>query len=84
MAMKSKNPGTLSTTGVKYLNVDKGYTYIVRVQIKKKYFVVWKGITKSIGEKVALKVQEIMEKGDTAFLEWYDYDMESWLKDNGY
>ena len=73
-----------STTGVKYLNIDKGYLYMVRVQIKGKHFLVWKGTDKDIGEKIAKKVQSIMLKGESAFLDWFDYDMERWLKDNGY
>lgn len=84
MAMRGDNPNSRSTTGVKYLNIDKGYIYMVRVQIKKKHFVVWKGTDKEIGTTIAKKVQSIMRKGEGAFLEWYDYDMESWLKDNGY
>ena len=82
--IKGTTPNLKNTTGTKYLNIDKGYLYIVRVQIKKKHFVVWKGTNKSIGEKIAKKVQSIMLKGEGAFLDWYDYDMERWLKSNGY
>lgn len=82
--IKGTAPNSRSTTGIKYLNIDKGYLYIVRVQIKKKHFVVWKGTDKSIGEKIAKKVQSIMLNGEGAFLDWYDYDMEGWLKSNGY
>ena len=82
--IKGTTPNSKSTTGIKYLNIDKGYLYIVRVQIKKKHFVVWEGTDKSIGEKIAKKVQSIMLKGEGAFLDWYDHDMERWLKSNGY
>lgn len=84
MAMRGTVPGTLSTTGVKYLNIDVGYTFIVRVIIKRKHFVVWKGFDKEVGTKIAKKVQSIMAKGEANFLEWYDYEMEGWLKYNGY
>ena len=82
--IKGTTPNSKSTTGIKYLNIDRGYLYIVRVQIKKKHFVVWKGTDKSIGKKIAEKVQSIMLNGEGAFLDWYDYDMERWLKSNGY
>ena len=85
--IKGTTPNSRSTTGVKYLNVDRGYIYIVRVQIKKKHFVMWKGTDKSIGEKIAKKVQSVILKGESAFLDWYDYEREEWLKelkDNGY
>lgn len=82
--IKGTTPNSRSTTGVKYLNIDRDHRYIVRVQIKKKHFVVWKGIDKSIGEKIAKKVQSIMLKGEGVFLDWYDYDMKEWLKTNGY
>lgn len=82
--IKGTTPNSRSTTGVKYLNIDRDHRYIVRVQIKKKHFVVWKGTDKSIGEKIAKKVQSIMLKSEGAFLDWYDYDMEGWLKSNGY
>lgn len=74
-------PGRLSTTGVKYLNIDKGYMYIARVAIKRKHFVVWKGYNFSAGKAVAEKIQELMAKSEAAFLEWYDYEMEAWLED---
>lgn len=77
-----KSPGRGSTTEVKYLNVDKGYMYIARVQIKGKHFVVWRGANKAIGKMVAEKLQDLMLKGDGAFLDWYDYEMEDWLKEN--
>ena len=82
--IKGTTPNSRSTTGIKYLNIDRDHRYIVRVQIKKKHFVVWKGTDKSIGEKIAKKVQSIMLKGEGAFLDWYDYDMKEWLKANGY
>lgn len=87
MAIQGNNPGRLSTTGVKYLNIDKGYKYIARVAIKRKNFVVWQGYNYSAGEKVAKKIQELMMKGEAVFLDWYDYEREEWLKelkDNGY
>lgn len=87
MAIQRTNPGRLSTTGVKYLNIDKGYKYVARVTIKRKHFVVWQGYNYSVGEKVAKKIQELMMKGEAVFLDWYDYEREEWLKelkDNGY
>jgi hypothetical protein len=74
------SPGKGSTTGVKYLNIDKGYLYVARVQIKGKHFVVWKGVDKSIGVIVARKIQELMLKGEGVFLEWFDYDKDEWLE----
>ena len=84
MAMKSTKPNARSTTGVKYLHIDIGYTYVVRVIIKKKHFIVWKGVDKDIGTKITMKVQSIMAKGEAAFLDWFDYDMGVWLENNGY
>ena len=87
MAIQGTNPGRLSTTGVKYLNIDKGYKYVARVAIKGKHFVVWQGYNYSVGEKAAKKIQELMMKGEAVFLDWYDYEREEWLKglkDNGY
>ena len=87
MALKNKTmPSKLSTTGVKYLNIDRGYKLKVGVQIKNKYFIVWRGQQKDfeIGKKIAEKVQDKMLQGESAFLEWYDYEMEGWMNENGY
>lgn len=69
-----------STTGQKYLNVDKGYKYVVRVVISGKHLVVWSGTNKAFGEIVAKKVEALMNKSKSAFLEWYDYDREQYLE----
>ena len=81
MAIRGNNPGRLSTTGVKYLNIDKGYKYVARVAIKGKHFVVWKGYNFTVGKIIAEKIQELMMKGEAVFLDWYDYEMDDWLKE---
>lgn len=72
-----------STTGIQYLHIDYrqkyGHKYIVRVNIASKHLVVWAGNNKDIGIKIALKVQELMDKGKSVFLDWYDNDKEEWL-----
>ena len=73
----------MSSTGIKYLNIDKGYKYVARVYIKGKSFVIWSGYEFAIGKKCALKAQELMNKSETDFLEWYDYGMKGWLTKNG-
>ena len=84
----NNKPRSTSTTGVKYLNVDFQkkfkHGYNVRVIISGKRFVVWTGDDFDIGEKVAKKVQELMSKSKTEFLDWYDNDREEWLIKNGY
>ena len=84
----NNKPRSNSTTGIKYLNVDSykkfGRGYVVRVQIVKKYFIVWRGNNFEIGKKVARKVQELMSKSPGAFAYWYDYEREDWLIKNGY
>ena len=84
----NNKPRSTSTTGVKYLNVDFQkkfkHGYNVRVIISGKHFVVWTGDDFDIGEKVAKKVQELMSKSKTEFLDWYDNDREEWLIKNGY
>lgn len=77
----TKMPGRLSTTGVKYLNIDKGYMYVARVAIKRKHFIVWKGYNFEVGKIIAEKIQELMIKGEAIFLDWYDYEMDNWLKE---
>lgn len=76
-----------SETGVKYLNIDNyskyGHNYVVRVIIKGKHFVVWKGNDLDVGKKVANKVQELMSISKAKFLDWYDNDAERWLEENG-
>ena len=78
---KTKAPERLSTTGIKYLNIDKGYMYVARVVIKRKHFIVWKGYNFSIGKVIAEKIQKLMLKGEATFLDWYDYEMDNWLKE---
>lgn len=73
-----------STTGIKYLNVDKGYKYVVRVYIKRKSFVVWHGRSLEVGTKIANKVQQVINDNKMSFMEWYDYQMEGWLESHGY
>lgn len=64
----------------KYLNIDKGFNrYVVRVVIKGKHFIVWRGSNYDKGFIVAKKVQSIMAAGKAAFLDWYDNDMEEYL-----
>lgn len=78
--------GLNSETGIKYLNVDNyskyGHAYVVRIIIKGKHFVVWKGNNKDIGIKVAKKVQDLISISKAAFLDWYDNDAERWLELN--
>lgn len=78
---------TKSETGIKYLNIDNyskyGHRYVVRVIISGKHFVVWTGNDETVGKKVAKKVQSLMSISKAAFLDWYDYDAERWLKVNG-
>lgn len=76
-----KESERLSTTGVKYLNIDKGYAYVARVTIKRKHFVVWKGYNFALGKAIAERLQELMAKGEAVFLAWYDYERESWVKE---
>lgn len=80
--------GRHSTTGIKYLNIDyqKKYkhTYIVRVVLFGKHFIVWSGDDIEIGRKVAEKVNELMSIGHSTFIDWYDNDMERWMIENGY
>lgn len=84
----SNKPRSTNTTGIMYLHVDyqKKYKqqYIVRVTISGKHFIVWKGDNFKIGQKVAEKVQRLMRKSKTEFINWYDNDMEEWLIRNGY
>lgn len=89
MVLNVKNkPKITSTTGIKYLNVDYrnrfGGYYNVRVNMSGKHLVVWTGNDFSIGEKVAKKVQELMSQSKAEFLNWFDYDREEWLSENGY
>lgn len=75
-------------TGIKYLRINYRNkwkcNYHVSVNISRKQFTVWRGDNLEIGEKVALKVQELMSISKSAFLEWYDNDREGWLEENGY
>lgn len=67
----------------KYLNIDRGYALVVRVQMSGKSLVVWRGYNKALGTKIAKKVEELMNISKSAFLEWYDYDMEEYLREVG-
>lgn len=67
-----------------YLNIDKysrfGYLYVVRVVIRRKHFIVWRGNDIKIGTKIAKRVEELMSISTSRFLEWYDYEREEELK----
>lgn len=69
----------------RYLNIDNyskyGNPYIVRVVIKRKHFIVWRGRDKSLGMKIANKVQQLMNISTSQFLDWYDYDREQFIKE---
>ena len=36
---------------------------------------------KQLGYKIAKKVEELMKSGLSVFLEWYDYDRESYIEE---
>ena len=69
---------------VKYLHIDNGSKYgnqyVVRVQKYGKSFVVWKGTDYNFGTIVAKKVQELINVSFNEFIDWYDNDLEVWLK----
>lgn len=69
----------------RYLNIDNyskfGNPYVVRVVIKRKHFIVWRGRDIDLGTKIAKRVEELMKISTSKFLEWYDYDRESELKE---
>lgn len=69
----------------KYLNIDNyskyGNSYVVRVVIKGKTFIVWRGNDKALGIKIAKKVEKLMDVNPPTFLEWYDYHMDEELKE---
>ena len=69
----------------RYLNIDNyskyGNPYVVRVVIKRKHFIVWRGKDMEIGKRIAERVQQLMNIGTSHFLEWYDYDREEEIKE---
>lgn len=73
----------IGETGVRYLNINHRVKwrckYHVSVSIKGKQFTVWRGDDKELGTEIAKKVQELMSKGKSTFLDWYDNDREEWL-----
>lgn len=75
----------MQSTYQKYFNIDNysryGNAYVVRVVIKRKHFIVWRGNDKVLGIKIAKVVEELMNKGSSAFLEWYDYEREETIKE---
>ena len=74
-------------TGVKYLNIDRrskyGHNYVVRVSLKGKVFYVWRGNDFEIGKQIAEEVEWKLAEGEAKFLEWYDYDRESFIEGLG-
>ena len=74
----------------KYLNIDNyskyGNPYVVRVVIKRKHFIIWRGKDMDLGIRIAKRVEELMKSGLSSFLDWYDYDREKEIKEliNGY
>ena len=72
----------------RYLNVDNyskfGNPYVVRVVIKRKHFIVWRGRDKDLGIKIAKLVESKMKVSASHFLEWYDYDREQEIKEIEY
>jgi hypothetical protein len=73
------------STCQKYFNIDNyskyGNPYVVRVVIKRKHFIVWRGRNKELGIAIAKVVEEVMERGLSNFLEWYDYEREEQIKE---
>lgn len=69
----------------RYLNVDNyskyGNPYVVRVVIKRKHFIVWRGKDMDLGIKIAKRVEQLMNVSTSHFLEWYDYDRENEIKE---
>lgn len=65
----------------KYLNVDKGYRWIVRVNICDKNFIVWRGNDENLGIKIAKKVEELMLQSKAVFMDWFDYEKDKYLEE---
>lgn len=72
----------------RYLNIDNyskfGNPYVVRVVIKRKHFIVWRGRDKELGMRIAKLVESKMNISASHFLEWYDYDREQDIKELEY
>lgn len=77
-----------NVTGVKYLHIDNyskyGNKYIVRIYVKGKVFVVWRGDSVEIGKRVVKEMVRHLRKSDAKFIDWYDNEREEWLERYGY
>lgn len=75
-------------TGIKYLHIDNyakyGNLYVVRLYVKGKVFVVWRGNEINIGKEVVKEMLKYLRKSDGAFIDWYDNKRKDWLEYNGY
>lgn len=77
-----------NVTGTKFLHIDNyaryGNKYVVRVYVKRKVFVIWRGNDKAIGRKVVKEMLKHLNKSEANFLDWYDNEREGWLEENEY
>ena len=77
-----------NTTGVKFLHIDNyskyGNKYIVRIYVKGKIFVVWRGNSIEVGKRVVKEMVRHLRKSDAKFIDWYDNEREEWLERYGY
>jgi hypothetical protein len=77
-----------NATGVKYLHIDNyskyGNKYIVRLYVKGKVFVVWRGNSIEVGKRVVKEMVRHLRKSDAKFIDWYDNEREEWLEKYGY
>ena len=83
-----------NVTGVKYLHIDNyskyGNKYIIRVYVKGKVFIVWRGNSINgrgnsinVGKRVVKEMVKHL-KTDAKFIDWYDNEREEWLEKYGY
>lgn len=84
---------TTNSFGIRYLSKGRPGRglYAVKIEIAcvnnkhGKYEYLYEGNNLELAKALALKVQSLMESGGaTKVLEFKDYDMEGWVKDNGY
>lgn len=93
METKYERPKSTNTHGIRYLSKGRPGRglYAVKIEIgckngrHGKYEYLYEGNDLKLAEAIALKVQKLMKTGGaTKVLEFKDYDMEVWLKENGY
>lgn len=85
MRIRKPEPKVNSTTGVKFLSVGRNKSYKNEATVSGIRYVIYEGYDYDFALQTAYKLQELLvnQTSISAFYNWYDNDMEDYMKSYG-